>query len=402
MARRVEIATVYAAGLAQGFALVVVPSASALLTSPRGYALTGVEYGALFVPMVAGAIAASGAGGVLALRWGLKRLLLTGVLLDVVAMALVALSAAFMGRHVPSYATLMCAMLALGAGFGATLTALNSLAPGFFPDHAEAALTALHTLLGTGTALAPILLSGASGRGWWWIPALVGAVLLLLVAAGSSQPLVAALAEPAPRAGGHMDFLRNLSGRLWTFVIVVIFYGICETLCGNWAILYVHGERGFSARQAGLALAAFWAMVTVGRLAIAIASAWIAPRIFFRALPVLLLAAFLLIPRSGSAAAAIAAFGFAGLACSGFLPLSIGFAEKQFPRLAELMAGELIAAYMIGYGIASFGAGPLVDSGAMKLGSIYSWASVVAAAMIVLSFLVTRPARPSAKVPAAN
>jgi len=392
VARRLEIATVYIAGLAQGFALVVVPAASALLTSQRGYALTGVEYGALFAPMVAGAIAASMAGGVLAERWGLKRLFLSGVWLNVVAMSLVALSAAFIGNHFSSYAILIAGMLALGAGFGATLTALNSLAPGFFPDHAEAALTALHTLLGTGTALAPVFVSAASGRGWWWIPAIVGAVLLLVALTGATQPLAVTLAAPAP-AGGFMHFLQNLSGRLWSFILIVVLYGICETLCGNWAILYVHGERSFSARQAGLALAAFWAMVTVGRLAIAVVSTWMAPRILYRALPILLLAAFLIIPHSGSAAAAIATFGFAGLACSGFLPLSISFAEEQFPRLAELMAGELIAGYMIGYGIASFGVGPLVNSGLIKLGGIYSWASVIAAAMIVLSFLVTRPAK---------
>jgi fucose permease len=392
MARQLEIGAVYTASLAQGFALVVVPAASALLTSPRGYAFTGVEYGALFAPMVAGAFAASAAGGVLAMRWGLKRLFLTGVFCDVAAMALIALSAAFIGRHAPSYAVLICGMLALGAGFGSTLTALNSLAPGFFPDHTEAALTALHTLLGAGTALAPVFIAEASGSGWWWIPAVVGAVLLLLALASSTQPLNATLAKAASRAGGPLSFLRNVSGRLWAFIAVIVLYGVCETLFGNWAILYVHGERGFSARDAGLALAAFWAMVTIGRLGIAIASAWLAPRILYRALPILLLAAFLLVPHSGSAHEAILAFGFGGLACSGLFPLSIGFAEEQFPSLAELMAGEMIAGYMIGYGIASFGVGPLVDSAGVSLGSIYSWAAVIAAAMIVLSFFVTRPA----------
>ncbi len=390
MARRVEIPVVYLAGLAQGFALVTVPAASGLLTSPRGYAFTGVEYGALFVPMVAAAIAASAAGGVLVLRWGLKRLFLTGVLLDVLAMALVALSAAFIGQHVPSYATLIVAMLALGGGFGWTLTALNSLAPGFFPKRAETALTALHTLLGTGTALAPLFVSAASGRSWWWIPALVAGVLLLLAGAGSTQPL--RIDEPAPSlpAGGPFAFLRGLSGRLWAFLAIVVLYGISETLYGNWAILYLHGERGLSARMAGLGLAAFWTMVTLGRLLVAIASVWLPPRWIYRALPLLLLIAFLAVPLAASPAAAIAAFGFAGLACSAFLPLSVSFAEEQFPRLAELMAGELMAAYMMGYGIASFAVGPLVDSGTMRLGSIYSGASVVAAAMIVMSFLLTR------------
>jgi FHS family glucose/mannose:H+ symporter-like MFS transporter len=391
--RRIEIPVVYLAGLAQGFALVTVPAASDLLTSPRGYAFTGVEYGALFVPMVAAAIAASAAGGVLVPRWGLKRLFVTGVLLDVLAMSLVSLSAAFIGRHVPSYSTLIVAMLALGGGFGATLTSLNSLAPGFFPDHSETALTALHTLLGTGTALAPVFVSAASGRGWWWIPALVACVLLVLALAGSSQPLRMDVPAQSLPAAGPFAFLRGLSGRLWAFLAIAVLYGISETLYGNWSILYLHGERGLSARLAGLALAGFWAMVTLGRLAIAIASVWLPPRWIYRALPLLLLAAFLAVPLATTPAAAIAAFGFAGLACSAFLPLSVSFAEEQFPRLAELMAGELMAAYMIGYGIASFAVGPLVDSGTLRLGSIYSGASVVAAAMIVMSFLLTRRTR---------
>lgn len=393
MARHVEIPVVYLTGLAQGFALVTVPAASGLLTGPRGYGFTGAEYGALFVPMVAAAIAASAAGGVLALRWGLKRLFLTGVCLDVLAMALVALSAAFIGQQVPSYATLSVAMLALGGGFGATLTALNSLAPGFFPNHAESALTALHTLLGTGTALAPLFVSVASGRGWGWIPALVAAVLLSLAVTGSTQCLHLQGPAPSLPAGGPFGLLRGLSGRLWVFVAVVMLYGVSETLCGNWAILYLHAERGLSARVGGLALASFWAMVTLGRLATAVASVWLPPRWIYRALPLLLVVAFLAVPLAGTPATAIAVFGYAGLACSAFLPLSVSIAEEQFPRLAELMAGELMAAYMVGYGIASFAVGPLVDSGAMRLAGIYSGASVVAAAMIVMSFHLTRGAR---------
>jgi fucose permease len=328
----------------------------------------------------------------LALRWGLKRLFLAGVSLDVLAMGMVALSAAFLGRHTLSYATLLVAMLLLGFGFGSTLTALNSLAPGFFPQRSETALTALHTLLGTGTALAPLFVSAAVGRGWWWIPALVAVVLFALAILGSTQPLRIAQPPPLP-AGGPLGFLRNLSGRLWAFLALVLLYGIAETLFGNWAILFLHGNRGFGVRTAGFALAAFWAMVTVGRLLIAVASVWLAPRWFYRALPVLLFAAFLLVPHTATSATAIAAFGFAGLACSAFLPLSVGFAEEQFPRLAELMGGEMIASYMVGYGIASFAVGALIHSGTARLGNLYSDAALLAAVMALLAFFLTKPAK---------
>jgi fucose permease len=382
VARRAEIAIVYLAGLAQGFALVVVPAAAALLTSPQGYAFTDTEYGALFVPLVIGAVAASVTGGVLAARWGLRRLFLAGLLLDVVAMGLVALSAAFLGQPGPAYGTLLVAMFLLGLGFGSTLTAVNSLAPGFFPDHAESALTALHTLLGSGTALAPALVGAASGRDWWWMPALVATLLLVLAGAGLTQPLRIAVAPPASP--------RRLPGRLWAFLGVAALYGICETLYGNWAILYLHGERGVPARAASFALTAFWAMLSLGRLLIAVAAVWLPPRWVYRALPGLLVISFLAVSRAATPASGIVLFGLAGLACSAFLPLSVGLAQRQVPRLADLMAGAAMAAYMGGYGIASFAVGPMVHAGWTGLGGMYAWASLVAATMVVMAFRLTR------------
>ncbi|HKI93808.1 MAG TPA: MFS transporter [Gemmatimonadales bacterium] len=390
--RRVTIPIIYLTGLAQGFALVVVPAASSLLTDPHGYGFSGAAYGALFIPMVAAAVAASASGGVLALRWGLKRVLLAGLLLDVVAMGLVASSAFFMGRPSPSYVILLAAMLALGGGFGSTLTAINRLAPASFPDHAEPALTALHALLGTGTALAPVLVSAAAGAGWWWIPALVAGVALALMLAAMTQPFTAPGPAPAAPRGGPRTLLREMSPTLWGFVAVVVLYGVCETLYGNWAIVYLHADRGLSARTAGLALAVFWAMVTVGRVVIAVGSAWVPPRWIYRALPVVLIGSFLAVSRSGTAGAALVVFGAGGLACSAFLPLSVSFAETGFPALAELMAGELMAAYMIGYGIAAFAVGPLVDAGVASLGAIYLGASVVAAGMLALAYGLTRRA----------
>ena len=267
--RRSEVAVVYAAGLAQGFALVVVPAASSLLTDPAGYGFSSAAYGALFVPLVIAAVIASAAGGLLVLRWGLKRLFLAGLVLDVVAMASVALSALAVGAQRPAYGILLVAMLALGGGFGATLTAVNRLAPGFFPARAEPALTALHALLGTGTALAPLLVSLASDTGWWWIPAAVAAVLLTLSLLAATQQLTVAGPTPVLPSHGPVALLAELPGVLWAFIAIVVLYGVCETLYGNWAIVYLHRDRGFSPQTAGLALAAFWGMETLGRGAIA-------------------------------------------------------------------------------------------------------------------------------------
>ena len=55
-------------------------------------------------------------------------------------------------------------------------------------------------------------------------------------------------------------------------------------------------------------------------------------------------------------------FALAGLACSGFFPMTIGYGESSFPGMVELAAGWLIAAYQIGYGLAAFGGGALQDA----------------------------------------
>jgi hypothetical protein len=66
------------------------------------------------------------------------------------------------------------------------------------------------------------------------------------------------------------------------------------------------------------------------------------------------------------------------------------------------VAGGLIAAYQVGYGIAAFGVGPLRDHG-IALSTVYGWGAVVAVAMGLLAFVVARstgegrrahPARP--------
>jgi hypothetical protein len=61
MLRRV----VYAAGAVQGRVLVAFPAAGTIFTDPDRYDLSNTEYGVLFLPQVATAIAAFGVGPIL-------------------------------------------------------------------------------------------------------------------------------------------------------------------------------------------------------------------------------------------------------------------------------------------------------------------------------------------------
>jgi predicted MFS family arabinose efflux permease len=158
------------------------------------------------------------------------------------------------------------------------------------------------------------------------------------------------------------------------------------------------GELGASTTEAALALTAFWAMVTVGRILVAAVQRWVPVRLTYHVLPFLLAGTFVIIallPR-GDAAVGVLAFGLAGLGCSALLPLTISFGQEEMAAISAAMAGGIIAFYQLGYGIAAFGVGPLVDSG-VELPTIYAVSAVIAAAAGLLSFAIARRAPRSAQ-----
>ena len=77
----------------------------------------------------------------------------------------------------------------------------------------------------------------------------------------------------------------------------------------------------------------------------------------------------------------------------GVAALTIGFGQEELTTLAAAAAGGVIAFYQLGYGIAAFGVGPLVDSG-VELPTVYALAAIVAVTMGLLSFVVAGRRRP--------
>jgi MFS transporter, FHS family, glucose/mannose:H+ symporter len=387
--RALAVGLLYAAGVAQGLALVTFPAASAIFTGAPGFALSGAEYGAMFAPQVALAILASAASPWLARRLGMRGVLLAGLAGDLLSMALLAASPSLAGSPA-AFALLCVATGALGFGFGLTVTALNTLVEGLFPARADGALLALNALLGLGTALAPALVALFAALGaWWGLPlltaVLVAALLIALTALG-------ALAEPAreaARAGG------GLPPRFWFYAAATLLYGIVETLSGNWAELYLATERHLPTQSAALALAAFWLAVTAGRLIFAALARRLPPPRVYVALPVALAAVFQFVARADGAVAGIAGFAAAGLACSALLPLSISFGGAEFPRRAATMSGELIAFYQIGYGVSAFGVGPLRQFAGFSYSAAFAAGGAAALVLAGFALLIVR-GRPAA------
>lgn len=392
MVQRREIVSVYAAGVVQGVALVTFPAATTVFTSAAGYGLSNTEYGGMFVPQAIMAIVASLLGAGLTRRLGAKRIYLLGLIANVSAMALLFLSRFWMHDHAVAYGMLLGATTCEGIGFGFTVPALNTFAAAFFPQTVDRAVLALNALLGLGTALAPVFIAIFTGLGiWWGLPVLVGVLVLALLFYSLNLPLdEGAEARAGQRAANKIKFPR----RFWLFAAFALLYGICETMNGNWASLYMTRCLGAGTTLASLALTIFWSMVTVGRVVLAAVERWFPERVACRVLPVTVAAAFLIsiaLPK-GEPLAGLAMFALAGLGCSALLPLTISFGQEQLPAISGSVAGGLIAFYQVGYGIAAFGVGPIQNAMGLTLNTLYGGTAAVALAMAVLSvFIGVRP-----------
>lgn len=265
-------------------------------------------------------------------------------------------------------------------------------------------MLAINVLLGTGTALAPLLVAAFVGLGAWWIlPVIVALMFAVVLRLTRRAPLRAAASPNGRRAaaggvGSVTGFLGERPTRFWLYATTALLYGIVETLNGNWSVLYLTRQRGVTAVWASLALTAFWAMVTVGRLLAALLSTNVLSRWIYPGVSASTLLALLIVSGVRTAAGGIAAFGAAGLTCAAVLPMTISFGGEEFSRARALVSGELIALYQVGYGLAAFGVAPLQDATGVSLSAVYAWASIVAAAMAVVAFLIVRPRAGAASV----
>jgi MFS family permease len=400
MASKTERTVVNAAGLVQGIVLVTFPAASTIFTSKSGYGLSSSQYGTMFLPQVALAITASLLGAGLARRITSKRVYLTGLACSLVSMVLLLASTLVKSSQAAAYPLLLVATAFLGAGFGLAVPLLNIYTSAFHPGNAGRAVLMLNALLGLGTALAPVLVAVFVGLGFWWgLPVLSAALLVLLLLVSLRLPLRAAPAAGAARRG---DPARSrLPRQFWLYAAFAVCYGICETMNGNWSQLDMTTRLHASDTQASLALACFWAMVTVGRLLFGAIERRLPERVTYHMLPFVLIGTFILIGvlSAPHAVAGIAVFALAGLGCSALLPLTISFGETALTAVSAAVAGGVIAFYQLGYGIAAFGVGPLKNAG-VSLPAIFGFTAVIAGVMALLSFVITRrrpvPAEPAA------
>lgn len=377
---RTRIGIVYAAGLLQGFAFVLVPALGGVLRDAP-FDLSAASYGLLFLPQTAGAIASALVAGRLEARVGAGGIFRLGLTCNVAAALLLAASAAAAGSAL-ALPMLLAETALLGLGFGLNLSVINHFAASLFPRREIAAVTVLNAVIGGATAISPLILQAFHTNLRWWLwPLAIGALFLLLLASPRFGQHRAT--SPPGSAGSARD------ARLLTlFATAVLIYAIVEGSLGSWISVYA-SDHHFPARHGAWALAAFWGTMTIARLLLAMASGrWLSPRVLYLVSPVAITACFIAASHVAAPAGLVIAFASAGAACSIYYPFSMTFALDAFPGMQTRTAGVLVAALMAGEGIGSWLPGPLQQW--IDLSRIYAFSALWGLPLLALAWHLTR------------
>ncbi len=379
------VISVYLAGLLQGIAIVAFPALSTIFTSQAEFNLTSTEYGSLFIPQVICSIFFALFSRKLYCAYGLSRIFLVGLLANCISMSLLSISSLYMTQEI-AYVLLLCSTFFLGIGYGLTVPAINTMAALLYPHTIDFAILILNALLGIGTALAPLLVCIFVKLWFWWqLPIVLSLFLISLFFVSSDVDF------PHPHKENEND-RASLPRKFYVFILFAFCYGMIETLNGNWASLFMTNTIKASSQIAGIALFAFWTMVTFGRLFFASVEKFFSESKAFRTLPFFIAFASLcltILPQERSFTG-ILAFGLQGFGCSALLPLTISFSQSQFKKHINSVAGIILAFYLAGYGVSAFFVGPLQDDFGISLRMIFAIGIAISLSLGLLSFFITK------------
>jgi len=306
--------------------------------------------GILLVPGIAASVVSSTVTGRLRVPAG--PLVAGATLLIALALAAEALA--------PSMWVMTVGTVLFGIGFGALDTALNAHAARHFGARD---INWMHASYGLGATLGPLLVTAllSAGRSWrqtYGVMALVLAVLGGVLAQARRRWEVPASA-PDPRPASPPAPRASAVGAL-TFTAVET--GI-ESGAGIWGYLFLTAGRGLPPAAAGVAVAAYWAMMCAGRVVLGPVAERLGPaRVLAMAVAGVPLGAALMalpIPGPGAGALAVAGLMLLGLAAAPIFPLftlTTGTTRMVSLQVAASAVGG--AALPAGLGLLIGAAGP--------------------------------------------
>jgi fucose permease len=220
--------------------------------------------GALLGPFSLGYLLGSFVSGRALVRWDLGLLL---------ALSTAGMAFNLIGSAVaPAWWLLLALGLPGGLGTGLIDAGLNTYITN---RHGPREMNWLHASWGVGVTVSPLVMTAAitSGLGWRWGYAVSGFLLLALtggyLATRRAWPSRTDVTQQEP--GGPAEQLASMWQTLrlsvaWLSMLLFIVYTGVEVGVGQWAFPLLVEARGLGTVEAGTAVAAYWAGLTLGRV----------------------------------------------------------------------------------------------------------------------------------------
>ena len=263
-------------------------------------------------------------------------------------------------------------------------------------------LNLLHGFYGVGTAIGPLVVTGAILAGSWrpaylFLAALNVAVALCWLAYRRKVRFLAAQAvreesdaggsgprptgNPAETEQPNQDWSRRRVFIVLALGLVVFFlYTGLEVSAGQWETSYARGHLGLSASAAGLAAFGYWGALTAVRIGLALPARPVPAQLVIRSGLLLALVATALIWWQPGAVVTVLAFVLLGASLAGVFPALIAVTPQRIgtERARHAIAWQVGAASAGGSGISAL-IGLLIDSAGLK---------VLGPALVVLAVLL--------------
>lgn len=270
------------------------------------------------------------------------------------------MSAAFWliaGSH--TFAQAAIAVALSGLAMSTVGTAPNAIITDLYRGRAGQALNALHTVVGVGSFVGPVMIAAAIRTGGDYRLAYriaAAAMVLICVLWIVSRP-----PRPQPPAPEDRGARRNFIAPLLLVFALAVLYTGTEQVLGGWLFTYAREATALAAAVASLLVALFWLAVLLGRLAAVRALRRISNTDLLRAC-VLIGAAGVGAILLGRTAPALLWFGVA-LAGFGFgpvFPTTLALSSELAPGRAGTMGSLVVASGSVGAMILPLTAGALI------------------------------------------
>ena len=245
------------------FGAVVILVGAAVPEILRTYSWRYVEMGAILAGGSIGYFVSTFVCGILLRRWGPKRVIVYGLVLQAVGLA------AF--GQMPSLAINAIALLLIGLGQGGSEVVTNFSVVRIEHSGRSNLMNFIHAAFTAGAIVGPLGIGQLIERGYpWQVAFLTLAFLSLLMAlAFTLLSFETVSADPAKQENSPLSYLMSQPLMLLLTTLILLYVGV-EIGTSNWIAEYFVQSLGVSAASGAYTVSLFWMGLLAGRLSVAI------------------------------------------------------------------------------------------------------------------------------------